>query len=66
MENPKSLQFIDELTSYFNTLPGVGKKTAQRYALQLLKQEDDFLQSFGKTISELKSSPYGLPKPIDK
>ncbi len=55
MNNPKSLQFIDELTSYFNALPGVGKKTAQRYALQLLKQDDDFLQSFGKTLSELKS-----------
>ncbi len=55
MDNSKSLQFIDELTSYFNTLPGVGKKTAQRYALQLLKQDDDFLQSFGKTLCELKS-----------
>ena len=55
MSNPKSLQFIDELTSYFNALPGVGKKTAQRYALQLLKQDDDFLQNFGKTLSELKS-----------
>jgi len=55
MNNPKSLQFIDELTSYFNALPGVGKKTAQRYALQMLKQDDDFLQSFGKTLSELKS-----------
>tara|TARA_Y100000739_G_C20494057_1_gene411809 strand:- start:314 stop:928 length:615 start_codon:yes stop_codon:yes gene_type:complete len=55
MNNPKPLQFIDELTSYFNALPGVGKKTAQRYALQLLKQDDDFLQSFGKTLSELKS-----------
>ena len=54
MNNPKSLQFIDELTGYFNALPGVGKKTAQRYALQLLKQDDDFLQSFGKTLSELK------------
>ena len=55
MNNPKPLQFIDELTSYFNTLPGVGKKTAQRYALQLLKQDEDFLQSFGKTLIELKS-----------
>lgn len=55
MNNPKSLQFIDDLTSYFNALPGVGKKTAQRYALQLLKQDEDFLKSFGKTLSELKS-----------
>ena len=55
MDNPQSLKFINELADYFNTLPGVGKKTAQRYALQLLKQDDDFLQGFGKTLSELKS-----------
>ncbi len=55
MNNPESLKFINELAAYFNALPGVGKKTAQRYALQLLKQDDDFLQGFGKTLSELKS-----------
>jgi len=55
MDSPKSLKFINELADYFNSLPGVGKKTAQRYALQLLKQDDDFLQGFGKTLSELKS-----------
>lgn len=55
MENPKSLKFINELADYFNALPGVGKKTAQRYALQLLKQDDDFLEGFGRTLTELKS-----------
>lgn len=55
MDNPQSLKFINELASYFNALPGVGKKTAQRYALQLLKQDNDFLDGFGKTLSELKS-----------
>ncbi len=55
MDNPQSLKFINELASYFNALPGVGKKTAQRYALQLLKQDNDFLEGFGKTLSELKS-----------
>ena len=55
MDSPRSLKFINELADYFNSLPGVGKKTAQRYALQLLKQDDDFLQGFGKTLSELKS-----------
>jgi recombination protein RecR len=55
MENPQSLKFINELADYFNALPGVGKKTAQRYALQLLKLDDDFLEGFGKTITELKS-----------
>lgn len=55
MDNPQSLKFINELAAYFNALPGVGKKTAQRYALQLLKQDDDFLEGFGKSLSELKS-----------
>ena len=55
MDSPRSLKFINELADYFNSLPGVGKKTAQRYALQLLNQDDDFLQGFGKTLSELKS-----------
>lgn len=55
MENPKSLKFINELADYFNALPGVGKKTAQRYALQLLKQDDDFLEGFGRTLTELRS-----------
>jgi recombination protein RecR len=54
MDNPQSLKFINELAGFFNTLPGVGKKTAQRYALQLIKQEDDFLKSFGSALSELK------------
>ena len=56
MDNPQSLKFINDLASYFNALPGVGKKTAQRYALQLLKQDDDFLKGFGKTLAELKSN----------
>ena len=56
MDNPQSLKFINDLASYFNALPGVGRKTAQRYALQLLKQDDDFLKGFGKTLAELKSN----------
>lgn len=55
MDNSKSLKFINELADYFNALPGVGKKTAQRYALQLIKQDEDFLEGFGKTLSELKN-----------
>ena len=56
MDNPQSLKLINDLASYFNALPGVGRKTAQRYALQLLKQDDDFLKGFGKTLAELKSN----------
>ncbi len=62
MDNPSSLKFINELASYFNALPGVGKKTAQRYALQLLKQDNDFLEGFGKTLSDLKSKIHECEK----
>lgn len=55
MDQLSQLKLIHDLASYFNALPGVGKKTAQRYALQLLKQDDEFLQGFGKTLIELKS-----------
>lgn len=55
MDQLSQLKLIHDLASYFNALPGVGKKTAQRYALQLLKQDDEFLQGFGKTLQELKS-----------
>ena len=55
MDNSNSLKFINELADYFNAFPGVGKKTALRYALQLIKQDEDFLEGFGKTLSELKN-----------
>lgn len=55
MDNPQSLKFINELAGFFNALPGVGKKTAQRYALQLIKQDDEFLKDFGSALSELKN-----------
>ena len=48
--NSKALQ---EITSYFHSFPGVGKKTALRYTIQLLQQDDDFIKSFGKALLEL-------------
>lgn len=49
-----SLKVIQELADYFNALPGVGKKTALRYALQLLKKEDVFIQDFGHSLLTLR------------
>lgn len=49
-----SLKVLQELADYFNALPGVGKKTALRYALQLLKKDDSFIDDFGHALLTLK------------
>lgn len=49
-----SLKVLQELADYFNALPGVGKKTALRYALQLLKKDDHFIHDFGTALLTLK------------
>lgn len=46
-------KILEEITSYFHSLPGVGKKTALRYTIQLLQQDKDFIQSFGRALYEL-------------
>jgi recombination protein RecR len=46
-------KILQEITSYFHSFPGVGKKTALRYTIQLLQQDRDFIQSFGKALLEL-------------
>lgn len=46
-------KILQEISSYFHSFPGVGKKTALRYTIQLLQQDKDFIQSFGKALLEL-------------
>lgn len=46
-------KIIDDLTEFFNSFPGIGKKTALRFTIQLLQQDEDFIKAFGKTIQEL-------------
>lgn len=47
---PKTLQ---DLADCFHTLPGIGKKTALRYAIQLLNQDEAFLNTFAEKIKDL-------------
>lgn len=49
-----SLKVLQELADYFNALPGVGKKTALRYALQLIKKEESFINDFGNALLQMK------------
>ncbi|MBI5501140.1 MAG: recombination protein RecR [Deltaproteobacteria bacterium] len=45
---------LDELARLLGRLRGVGQKTAQRLALQLLDSPDDYLRALGASIAELR------------
>lgn len=48
---PKSLQ---ELINSFRTLPGVGEKSAERYALSILDQSEEEVKRFAAALVEVK------------
>ena len=45
---------LKTLIEYFRKLPGIGEKTAERYALALIDLEEDDLETFAKSISQIK------------
>ncbi len=45
---------IERLIEYFRALPGVGKKTAQRYAFYILENSKEKAQNFAKAMVEVK------------
>ena len=59
MKFPSSLQ---KLIEFFKLLPGVGEKTAIRYAFSLLKMNDDTLSNCSKLLNELKTNITTCPK----
>ncbi len=46
---------IERLIEYFRSLPGVGKKTAQRYAFYILENNKEKAQNFANAILEVKN-----------
>jgi recombination protein RecR len=52
MQLPSSL--LENAVAQFAKLPGIGKKTALRLVLHLLKQEVDDVQLFGETIARMR------------
>lgn len=44
---------LEDVVEQFASLPGVGKKTAFRYVLHLLKQDKDLAENFGRKVQEL-------------
>jgi recombination protein RecR len=49
-----SSKLLEEAVEEFATLPGIGRKTALRLVLHLLKQEDREVEHFGQTILRMK------------
>ncbi len=45
---------IEILTEYFRSLPGVGKKTAQRYAFYIIENSREKAVNFAKAIVDVK------------
>ena len=52
MQLPSSL--LENAVAQFAKLPGIGKKTALRLVLHLLKQEVNDVQHFGETIAKMR------------
>ena len=48
---PKALE---NLASFFHSIPGVGKKTALRYAIQVFNQDAEYQEAFGEQLKQLK------------
>ncbi len=47
-------QLLENAVAEFAKLPGIGKKTALRLVLHLLKQEQEEVTHFGETISKMR------------
>lgn len=46
-------KILEDLSAYFHSFPGIGKKTALRFTIQLLQQDKEFITSFGRALIEL-------------
>jgi len=55
MHQNYSSKILEQAVEEFATLPGIGRKTALRLVLHLLKQEDKEVEHFGQTILRMKS-----------
>lgn len=54
MHQNYSSKLLEEAVEEFSSLPGIGRKTALRLVLYLLKQEDEQVERFGTTILRMK------------
>jgi recombination protein RecR len=54
MHHNYSSKLLEEAVEEFASLPGIGRKTALRLVLFLLKQDDETVERFGNTILRMK------------
>jgi recombination protein RecR len=50
-----SSQLLENAVNEFSKLPGIGKKTALRLVLHLLKQEENNVQQFSEVIAKMRN-----------
>jgi len=50
-----SSRLLENVVNEFSKLPGIGKKTAMRMALHLLKQDEESVRQFGQAVIQLRS-----------
>ena len=53
---------VDQLIDEFRTLPGVGRRAAERMALSLLERDDDTLVELGNIISGIPDRVWRCPE----
>ena len=51
-----SSKYIEEAVNAFASLPGIGKKTALRLVLHLIKQDTEVSEQFGKAIVQMRKN----------
>ena len=54
MEQQYPSLLLEKAVSEFSKLPGIGRKTALRLVLHLLRQADDDVDTFAKSVAKLK------------
>ncbi len=49
-------ELLETLIEYFKKLPGIGERTAERYALALIKMDKEDLKDFANSIEKIDST----------
>ncbi len=49
-------QILENLISYYQKLPGVGEKSAERFALATIELKDEEVEDFSKTLKDAKKN----------
>jgi len=55
MNQMYSSRLLENVVNEFSKLPGIGRKTALRMALHLLKQDEESVRQFGQAVIQLRS-----------